>query len=129
MKAKHKRLWFILGSLVVMALAVTAILYSFRDNIVYFYTPSQLAEKKNTPEFDAARALRIGGLVKTASIQNIEGGGIRFTITDLTAEIPVTYRGMVPSLFREGQGVVAHGTLEADGSLKAETSLAKHDET
>ena len=69
MKAKHKRLWFILGSLVVMALAVTAILYSFRDNIVFFYTPSQLAEKKNTPEFDAARALRIGGLVKTASIQ------------------------------------------------------------
>lgn len=128
MKPKHKRLLFLLGSLVMMALAATAILYSFRDNMVFFYTPTQLAEKQQSPEFDSNRPLRIGGLVKKGSINNITGGGIRFTITDLTAEIDVTYNGMVPSLFRDGQGVVAQGTLTGKRQMKAENILAKHDE-
>ena len=129
MKAKHKRLLFILGSLLVMALAATAILYSFRDNLVFFYTPSQLAIKQAEPNFKAGHSLRIGGLVKAGSITNLPEGGIHFTITDLSADLPVTYRGLVPSLFREGQGVVAQGSLTEDGkAMKAETILAKHDE-
>lgn len=129
MKAKHSRLLFLLGSVVVMALAVTAILYSFRDNMVFFYTPSQLTAKRSDPAFDATRTLRIGGLVKAGSVTNLPGGGLRFTITDLTDELTVTYRGMVPSLFREGQGIVAQGVLTAEGGMTASTILAKHDET
>jgi cytochrome c-type biogenesis protein CcmE len=128
MKAKHRRLLWLMASLGLMALAATAILYAFRDNMVFFYTPTQLAEKRQLAGFDPSRALRIGGLVEKGSIVNLPEGGMRFTITDLNATIAVTYRGMVPSLFRENQGVVAQGLLAADGSLRAETILAKHDE-
>jgi cytochrome c-type biogenesis protein CcmE len=128
MKAKHKRLLFILGSLCVMALAATAILYSFRDNMVFFYTPTQLIEKHNKNELDVTRSLRIGGLVKAGSIANLDGGGIAFIITDLQHERKATYHGMVPSLFRDNQGVVAQGKLNPDGVIVAETILAKHDE-
>ena len=129
MKQKHRRLIFILGSLIMMAAAAGLILYSFRDNMVFFYTPSQLAEKKLQPDFVASRAVRIGGLVKKGSVINGKTGGIRFTITDMTHDMTVTYTGLVPSLFRDGQGVIAQGTLAADGSLEAQTILAKHDET
>ena len=112
-----------------MALAASVILYSFRDNMVFFYTPTQLAEKKSQPDFVATRALRIGGLVKKGSIKNQAGGGIHFVITDMTKEIAISYNGLVPSLFREGQGVIAQGTLTEDGSLNANNILAKHDET
>ncbi len=129
MKAKHKRLIMVCGSLVIMACAATAILYSFRDNMVFFYTPTQLAEKRQQPDFNATRELRIGGLVKNGSIKNLEGGGIAFVITDLTKEMPATYKGMVPSLFRESQGVIAQGKLSEDGkSIVATNILAKHDE-
>lgn len=128
MKPKHSRLLFVLGSLIVMALAATAILYSFRDNMVFFYTPTQLATKQAEPGFDVTRTLRIGGIVKNGSIENLPGGGIRFTITDLSADLPVTYKGLVPSLFRESQGVVAQGTIGPDGVLAAQNILAKHDE-
>ncbi len=128
MKAKHKRLLWVVASLILMVLATGAILYALRDNMVFFYTPSQLAEKRQQANFDSERALRIGGLVKQGSIINLPQGGMRFTITDLSADISVSYRGMVPSLFRENQGVVAQGMLAADGSLLATTILAKHDE-
>lgn len=129
MKPKHKRLIMVFVSLAVMAGAAAAILYSFRDNMVFFYTPTQLVEKRKAPDFVAERELRIGGLVKAKSIKNLDGGGIRFVVTDMTNEIPVTYKGMVPSLFREGQGVVAQGRLSADGtSIEARNILAKHDE-
>ncbi len=111
-----------------MALGVSAILYAFNDNIVFFYTPTQLAQKKQESGFNASRSMRIGGIVKTHSVKNLPVGGLRFAITDLTADIVVTYTGLVPSLFREGQGVVAQGKLSEDGSLVAETILAKHDE-
>jgi cytochrome c-type biogenesis protein CcmE len=127
MKAKHKRLVTLLASLVVMALAATAILYSFRDNLVFFYTPTQLAEKRADAAFDAGRDMRIGGLVKKGSIVNLPQGGLLFIITDLKEEITVTYRGMIPSLFREGQGIVAQGGLHGD-IFKANSILAKHDE-
>lgn len=128
MKAKHSRLMFVVGSLVVMGLSAALMLSALSDTIIYFYTPSQLAEKHATKEFDAKRALRIGGLVKKGSVQNLRDGGIRFTITDLTREVKVTYHGLVPSLFRDGQGVVAQGTLNDAGALEAVTILAKHDE-
>ncbi len=128
MKPKHARLRFLLLSLLVMGLAATAILYSFRDNMVFFYTPTQLAQKLTEPGFDASHTLRIGGLVKQGSIVNLPQGGIVFTVTDLKTEQTATYSGMIPSLFHDGQGVVAQGRLDGK-MIKAETILAKHDET
>ena len=129
MKAKHQRLRLVLLALLAASCGIGLMLYAFRDNIVFFYTPSQLAKKQGEAGFDPARALRIGGLVEKGSVVNLPGGGIRFTITDLTVALPVTYHGMIPSLFREGQGVVAQGTLTPEGGLIASTILAKHDET
>lgn len=128
MKPKYARLRFLLLSMLVMAGAATAILYSFRDNLVFFYTPSQLVEKQSRGEVNRSQAVRIGGLVKAGSVKNIAGGGLAFIITDLNHDVPVTYRGLVPSLFREGQGIVAQGILGADGQMTAATILAKHDE-
>jgi cytochrome c-type biogenesis protein CcmE len=128
MKPKHRRLLFVLGCLAVMGLGATIILSSLRDTMIFFYTPTQLDEKKTTADFNPNQPLRIGGLVKKGSVHNLKGGGIRFTITDLSADIDVIYRGLVPSLFRDGQGVVAQGVLQADGTMLAETILAKHDE-
>lgn len=129
MKPKHKRLIFILGCIVVMAFGAAVILSSLRDTMIYFYTPSELDAKRKTPNFNAATALRIGGLVKKGSIKNLKEGGIAFVVTDLSAELPVTYYGLVPSLFRDGQGVVAQGMLAPNGTMRADTILAKHDET
>jgi cytochrome c-type biogenesis protein CcmE len=129
MKAKHRRLWFVLASVAMAALGIGMMLYAFSDNLVFFYTPSQLAEKMALSDFDRARTLRIGGMVKQGSVVNLKEGGVRFTVTDLTHEITVSYHGLIPSLFREGQGVVAQGNLQPDGSLIAATILAKHDET
>lgn len=126
MKPKHQRLRFVLLSLLVMGGSAALLLKSFQDNLVFFYTPTQWQEKSAMAGFDAGREVRIGGLVKTGSIVT-EGNAMRFTITDLTHEMAVTYRGMVPSLFREGQGVVAQGRVEND-TLRATTILAKHDE-
>ncbi|MFZ4542051.1 MAG: cytochrome c maturation protein CcmE [Rickettsiales bacterium] len=129
MKPKHQRLIFVLGSLMVMGIAATIILFALRDNMVFFYTPTQLIENKAQADFDTSRGLRIGGLVKQGSIKNLKSGGIRFVVTDLTSDIAVEYQGLVPSLFRDGQGVVAQGTLGADGVMQASGILAKHDET
>lgn len=126
MKPKHQRLRFVLLSLLVMAGAAGLLLKSFQDNLVFFYTPTQWQEKSAAADFDKAREMRIGGLVKEGSIQS-HGTDMQFVITDLTNEMKVTYRGMVPSLFREGQGVVAQGKFE-HGVFRAVTILAKHDE-
>lgn len=126
MKPKHTRLIVVLVSLLVMAGAATLLLKSFQDNLIFFYTPTQWQAKMAEPGFDAGREVRLGGLVKEGSIRHASGS-MHFIITDLTNETPVTYRGMVPSLFREGQGVVAQGKF--DGKvLTAATILAKHDE-
>ena len=128
MKPKHQRLIVVLVSLAVMAGGLAAILSAFNDSLVFFYTPTQLTEKSAVPGFNSQRALRIGGIVKAGSVRNLADGGIAFTVTDLTNELPVTYRGLVPSLFREGQGVIAEGTLTEAGGMVATTILAKHDE-
>ncbi|MBX9726386.1 MAG: cytochrome c maturation protein CcmE [Rickettsiales bacterium] len=129
MKPKHTRLLFIVGSLLLMACAATLVLRTLGDTMVFFYTPTQLAQKIPQADFDATRTLRIGGLIKKDSVSNLKNGGIRFIITDLKYEVPVTFKGMVPSLFRDGQGVVAQGKLDKNGVMVAETILAKHDET
>jgi cytochrome c-type biogenesis protein CcmE len=128
MKPKYRRLRFLILSVVAIGVGLTAILYAFNDNLVFFYTPTQLAQKQKTVEFDSSRVLRIGGIVKKGSVKNMKSGELTFAVTDLNADIAVSYRGLIPTLFREGQGVVVQGNLQADGSLIATSILAKHDE-
>jgi len=120
---KRKRLWLLVGSLAILGVAATLVLTALKDNIVFFYSPSQLAEKKPAPD----RRLRIGGLVEQGSVKK-DGQEVRFIVTDLKKTVPVVYRGILPDLFREGQGVIAEGTLGADGVFTAREVLAKHDE-
>jgi cytochrome c-type biogenesis protein CcmE len=120
---KRKRLWLLVGSLGVLALAVALVLSALSDNIVFFYSPSQLANK----HVPAGRPFRIGGLVENGSVHK-ESREVRFRITDLTCSVDVVYRGILPDLFREGQGVIAEGSLGPDGIFSAHEVLAKHDE-
>ena len=123
MAPKRKRLWLLVGSLAVLGVAATLVLTALNDNIVFFYSPTQVAEKKPGPE----RRFRLGGLVEPGSIKK-DGPEVRFTVTDLQKTVPVVYRGLLPDLFREGQGVIAEGTLGPDGVFLARDVLAKHDE-
>jgi cytochrome c-type biogenesis protein CcmE len=125
MKPKARRLWLVLISLGVLGGAVALILMALEENIVFFYSPTELAEK----DIDRGRRLRIGGLVEDGSV--VRGGAdgwVEFRVTDLVESVPVRYKGLLPDLFREGQGVVAEGVLRADGTFEASTVLAKHDE-
>ena len=124
MTRKAKRLTLIFGALAVLGLAAALIMFALRDNIVFFYTPTQLAEKHPGP---GAR-LRIGGLVKQGSLVKGESRDVSFVITDNEKELATTYTGLLPDLFREGQGVVADGVLAGDGIFRADSVLAKHDE-
>jgi cytochrome c-type biogenesis protein CcmE len=124
MTRKGKRLTLIFGALAVLGVAAGLVMFALRDNIVFFYTPAQLAEKHPAP---GAR-LRIGGLVKQGSVVRSDGREVSFIITDNSKELPVTYAGLLPDLFREGQGVVADGVLASDGKFHADSVLAKHDE-
>lgn len=123
MTPKRRRLWLLVASLSVLGVAAGLVLYSLNDNLVFFYSPSQVAEKKPSPE----RRFRLGGLVVEGSVQK-NGQETRFRITDLKGELPVVYRGLLPDLFREGQGVIAEGSLGPDGVFVAREVLAKHDE-
>ena len=123
MKPKRTRLVLLLGSLVVLGGAAALVLTTLDDSIVFFYSPSELATKHPA----AGQRLRIGGLVEQGSVKK-EGEVVRFRVTDLKEGVAVTYRGLLPDLFREGQGVVAEGTMAVDGTFAASTVLAKHDE-
>jgi cytochrome c-type biogenesis protein CcmE len=125
MTRKQRRLILIGGSLGVLAVAVGLMLSAFRDSIVFFNSPSDVAEK----HVGAGTRIRLGGMVKDGSVVRSDGLRIRFEVTDGKAEIPVVYQGVVPDLFREGQGVVAEGALDNSGVFDADTILAKHDET
>ena len=120
---KRKRLWLLVGSLCVLGAAVTLVLTALNDNIVFFYSPTQIAEKHPGPE----RRFRLGGLVEPGSVKR-DGQEVRFVVTDMQKTVPVVYRGLLPDLFREGQGVIAEGVLGADGTFTAREVLAKHDE-
>jgi cytochrome c-type biogenesis protein CcmE len=123
MTRKGKRLTLIAGAMAVLGVAAGLMLFALRDNIVFFYTPSELAKKQTTP---GAR-LRIGGLVKEGTVVK-DGQDVRFTVTDKTSDLPVSYTGLLPDLFREGQGVVVDGVLQPGGAFRADSVLAKHDE-
>jgi cytochrome c-type biogenesis protein CcmE len=124
MTRKQSRTAFILASLGVLGLALGLILYAIRDSIVFFYTPSDIAEKAVQP----GTKLRLGGLVEKGSFVQAGGTTYSFVVTDTAKSMKVSYTGPLPDLFREGQGVVAEGTLQTDGSFMADTVLAKHDE-
>jgi cytochrome c-type biogenesis protein CcmE len=125
MKARHRRLLVIVAGLGALGTASALVLNAFRSNLVFFFTPTQVA----ADEAPRGRAFRLGGLVQTGSLQR-EGDGlvVRFAVTDSARSIPVLYRGILPDLFREGRGVVTQGKLGADGVFRADEVLAKHDE-
>ncbi len=125
MTRKGRRLTLIASALGTLGAALGLVLYAMRDNIVFFYGPSELAEKAPAP---GAR-LRIGGLVKQGSVTRGAEKSITFIITDTKKDVAVSYSGQLPDLFREGQGVVTEGILTAPGQFRADTVLAKHDET
>lgn len=124
MTRKQRRLVLIGGSVGVLAVAVALVLFSLSGSIVFFNSPTDIAEKHPSP----GTRMRIGGLVKPGSLERGDDLRIRFAVTDGNHDITVRYQGIVPDLFREGQGVVAEGKLDPDGTIVADTVLAKHDE-
>ena len=124
MTRKQRRLVLIGGSIGVLALAVGLVLNALNGSIVFFNSPTDIKEK----HVAAGTRVRIGGLVKDGSVQRSDNMRIRFEVTDGKNDVPVTFQGIVPDLFREGQGVVAEGKIEPGGTLDADTVLAKHDE-
>jgi len=124
MTRKQRRLILIGSSLGVLAVAVALVLGSLRESIVFFNSPTDIADHKAAP----GKRVRLGGMVKMGSLERGDNLQVRFAVTDGNKDIPVDYRGIVPDLFREGQGVVAEGHVEPDGLFKADTVLAKHDE-
>jgi cytochrome c-type biogenesis protein CcmE len=125
MTRKRQRLVVLLLALLLGGGATALVLNAFSDNLVFFYSPTDLKIK----QVPVGRSLRIGGLVEEGSVKR-DGDGvtIHFIVTDLKNTVPVTYSGVLPDLFREGQGVVAEGTLASDGGFTARSVLAKHDE-
>ncbi|MGA8931388.1 MAG: cytochrome c maturation protein CcmE [Pseudolabrys sp.] len=124
MTRKQRRLTLIGASLAVLAIAAALVLGALRNSIVFFNSPTDVAEKR----ISLGTRMRIGGLVKPGSLQRGDNLQVSFAVTDGNADIAVRYQGIVPDLFREGQGVVAEGKLESGGVLAADTVLAKHDE-
>jgi cytochrome c-type biogenesis protein CcmE len=122
---KQRRLVLIGGSLGVLALAAALVLTALRDSIVFFNSPTDVVEKQVQP----GTRIRLGGLVKPGTLERADNLQVRFEVTDGKSAIRVAYRGILPDLFREGQGVIAEGALEPGGQLfKADSVLAKHDE-
>jgi cytochrome c-type biogenesis protein CcmE len=122
-KPRHKRLAAIAVGLVALGTVTALVLTAFEKNLVFFFTPSQVAAN----EAPQGRTFRIGGMVEKGSVKR-EGVEVRFVVTDTAKTIPVVYRGALPDLFREGKGVVAQGQLGSDGVFHAREVLAKHDE-
>jgi cytochrome c-type biogenesis protein CcmE len=125
MTRKQRRLVLVGGAMAVLVVAVALMLNALRDSIVFFNSPSDVVEK----HVAAGTRIRLGGLVKTGSLVRGNNMSVRFEVTDGKNGIPVNYQGVLPDLFREGQGVVAEGALDPNGSFKADSILAKHDET
>jgi len=124
MTRKGRRLVVIGAAVGMLALAAGLTMFAMRDNIVFFYGPSELAQKAPAP----GSRLRIGGLIKVGSVRRGDDQRVDFVVTDGKADVAVTYFGQTPDLFREGQGVVAEGALASPTSFKADSVLAKHDE-
>src|SRR5215208_4427031 len=125
MKRRHKRIGIIVAGLVGLGIATYLVASAFRNNLVFFFSPTQVAAK----EAPVNRTFRIGGLVEEGTVKR-DGDGltVRFIVTDTAASIPVVYKGILPDLFKEGRGCVAQGKIGPDGVFRAEQVLAKHDE-
>ena len=124
MTRKQRRGVLIGVGVAVLTLAVGLVLFALRDSIVFFHTPSDLAEKP----IATGERFRLGGLVAAGSVKRGEGTRVQFVVTDTLKTIPVAYEGVLPDLFKEGQGVVAEGKLSPEGTFVADSVLAKHDE-
>jgi len=125
LKARHRRLAWIAGGVVALAIAAGLVLNAFRSNLVFFYTPTQVF----SDEAPKGRTFRIGGLVEQGSVTRSGSSvEVRFRVTDNARTVPVVYQGILPDLFKEGKGVVAQGALGPDGIFVASQVLAKHDE-
>ena len=125
MKKRHKRIVFIVTSLAAIGLATWLVLGAFRNNLVFFFSPTQVTAK----EAPVGRTFRIGGLVQAGSLKrDPDGLTIRFVVTDTATNLPVVYKGILPDLFKEGRGCVAQGKVGADGVFYADQIMAKHDE-
>jgi cytochrome c-type biogenesis protein CcmE len=124
MTRKQKRGVLIGGGVATLGLALILVLFALQDSIVFFHTPSDLLEKG----VHAGERIRLGGLVEKGSVVRGDGTTVTFKVTDTLKDIPVTYTGVLPDLFREGQGVVTEGVLDGKGHFKADTVLAKHDQ-
>ena len=123
MKTRYRRAAIVVAALAAIGAAAALVLNAFRSNLVFFYTPSQIAAR----EAPQGRTFRVGGMVQVGSVAR-EGVTVRFTVTDTAQSVPVKYDGVLPDLFKEGKGVVAQGQLDADGVFVAREVLAKHDE-
>ena len=125
MKRRHKRIAFIFVGLAGLGIAAYLVANAFRNNLVFFFSPTQVAAK----EAPVDRTFRIGGLVQDGTLKRDNDGlTVRFTVTDTAASIPVVYKGILPDLFKEGRGCVAQGKIGSDGVFRADQVLAKHDE-
>jgi cytochrome c-type biogenesis protein CcmE len=125
MTRKQRRFSMIAGGVGVLAAAVLLILFAMRDSVVFFNSPTDVVEKHVAP----GTRIRLGGLVSPGSVTRGDALAVRFEVTDGNRAVPVTYQGILPDLFREGQGIVAEGVLDGAGVFKADNVLAKHDET
>ena len=123
MKPRHKRMAWVVAGVAALGIAVALVLNAFQSNLVFFFTPTQIANG----EAPKGRTFRIGGLVEPGSVKR-DGTTVTFKVTDNARSIPVTFKGILPDLFTEGRGVVAQGNVEPDGSFRASEVLAKHDE-
>lgn len=125
MKPRQKRLMFILVGIVILGAAVGLVLYALQNNVSLYFTPTQVYNK----EAPQGRNFRIGGMVVEGSVKRERDGlTVTFDVTDTSKTMQVTYKGILPDLFKEGKGVVAHGQLQADNTFRADEVLAKHDE-
>jgi cytochrome c-type biogenesis protein CcmE len=126
MTRKRRRLYIVLLGMLTLGVAAALVLTAFEDNIVFFHSPTDIATK----DLPKDRRLRVGGVVVADSKKtDPDGVTIRFDLTDMENTVTISYRGVLPDLFREGQGAVVEGKLGADGVFRAEEVLAKHDET
>ncbi len=124
MKPRHRRIALILAGVAGLAIAATLVLQAFNQNLVFFFTPTQVAAN----EAPAHRAFRIGGMVEKGSVKRqVDGVTVQFVVTDTAKNVPVFFKGVLPDLFKEGKGVVAQGRME-NGAFVASEVLAKHDE-
>jgi len=124
MTRKQRRLYFVILGVLAVGAAAALVLTALREDVAFFFSPTEIVEAKVKTE---GRRIRLGGLVEQGSVAR-EGATVRFNVTDGAHMVPVVYTGMLPDLFREGQGVVANGKLDAEGRFIASEVLAKHDE-